>query len=82
MPIQNLELKYKCDECKGIFVGREVKLVKPHSNFKVLTPWSIMAVEENGKIIQTDFKNLKEGDRLLACPKCEKIHFNGFDLSK
>jgi len=72
---------YECDECKGTFKATEIKLVDPLDNFTVLTPgYKIMCVEKDGNLSNKPNPRQRDGDKLLACPKCGHIHLNGFNL--
>lgn len=74
---------YKCDECGATFKPVEVKLVDPADNVTIATPgYKIMCVEADGTICGKQNPRARDGDRLLACPKCGRIHLNGFDLKQ
>ena len=69
--------KYKCDECSATFIGKNVKLVKPIKNIEMHPVHScLIFVDKSGTITGGE---LKKGDKLLACPKCEKVHLFGFE---
>lgn len=71
---------YECDECKATFKPMEVKLVDPSDNFVIATPgWQTMCVEKDGNICGKQNPRERDGDKLLACPKCGQVHLNGFN---
>ena len=79
--IEKDQYVYECDECKGTFKAVEVKLVNPADNITISTPgYKIMCVEKDGNICGKPNPRERDGDKLLACPKCGQIHLNGFNL--
>ena len=82
MPTKTKKIKemliYKCDDCKKTFKQSEIKKVKPSTNFHLLLqPIYFMDFEGKAKCGMMD--KLEDGDKLLACPHCEKVHLFGFD---
>lgn len=72
---------YRCDKCKHAFKAVEIKLVDPADNVTILTPgFKIVCVEKDGTICGKPNPRKKDGDRLLACPKCGQIHLYGLSL--
>lgn len=80
MNVKDLTDFYKCDYCGKSFQGKEVGLAKPADNIDILyPPVSILAIDKKGIIIRLDSTTtLRDSDRLLACPHCNKVHLFGF----
>lgn len=72
---------YECANCKARFRAVEIKLVGPADNFTISTPgYKIMCAEKNGDLRNKENPRQRDGDKLLACPKCGHIHLNGFNF--
>lgn len=72
------DITYKCDDCEAMFKESRVKLIKPCDNINIAFS-TVMFKDKNGKAMRGDFSSLKEGDKLLACPACGKVHLFGFN---
>jgi len=80
--IKDLEEVYKCDECGHTFKGRDVLLTKPATNIKMMPLHGrVIGVDKDG-IITLLSEPVLEGDRLLACPKCHRVHLFGFNTKQ
>jgi len=74
---------YECDNCKSTFTPAEIKLIDPADNFKILTPgFTIMCVEKDKTICGKADPKKEDGDKLLSCPSCDQVHFDGFNKKK
>lgn len=74
---------YVCDECKHTFGAAEIRLVNPPNDISDIAPERgvmIMCMDKDGVIDGKHNPQRKDGDKLLACPKCGEIHLNGLDL--
>jgi len=71
-------LTYVCDNCKHKFKVKDIKLIKKLNNISMLM--MVMFVNKDGVPGECVYDKLKKSDRLLACPKCMKVHLNGFDV--
>jgi|WetSurMetagenome_2_1015567.scaffolds.fasta_scaffold855565_2 hypothetical protein len=68
---------YKCDHCKHIFQGKDVKLELAHHNIS-FPMGGICVVSADDRIMRTT--SFSDGDRVLRCPSCNELHLFGFDL--
>ncbi len=75
--------KFKCDNCKKEFLGREIKLVEAADNIKILTPPSpFRYIDKNDNITGGGKQpSRKKGDQILSCPHCGQIHLFGMDVT-
>ena len=79
--IEKDEYVYECADCKANFKATEIRLVDPTDRFTILTPgYTIMCVEKNGDLRSKQNPRQRDGDKLLACPKCGQVHLKGFNL--
>lgn len=69
--------QYKCDHCDAVFEAKYV-LLKPISTNVHIFGASIL-IMNNGRVSATTTSKVKEGDMLMHCPKCKKVHLFGFD---
>lgn len=70
--------RFKCDECQKIFTGRKIVLKEKPDNMHILFK-TVVAITKDGEIIQSSYEKLDSTDRLLHCPFCDTVHFDGFD---
>ena len=68
---------YECDKCKSIFGAKEIVLVDAPTNITILTPLAPMIFIDKDGVIKSGGTGAKEGDRMLACPKCKELHMYG-----
>lgn len=69
---------FKCDECNKKFFGSEIVLERRPGNISM--PFvTVMAVAQDGTILQSSYDKLKDSDQMMYCPHCNHVHFNGFD---
>jgi len=75
------EEKYKCDSCKKVFPLSEIKFVEAADNITILTPpMPFVFLDKDGIITGgSQQPSKKNGDKILACPHCDKIHLFGMD---
>ena len=79
--IKKDEYVYECASCGSSFKAAEIKLITPTRDFTISTAgYKVMCVERNGDLRSKPNPKQRDGDKLLACPRCDHIHLNGFNL--
>ena len=81
MKFTDITGKHKCDFCHETFEASEVKLVEPADNVKLFTPIQPFVFVDKDGVIMTATKQPTnaQGDKILACPKCDHTHLFGMD---
>jgi hypothetical protein len=77
MRLDQVKTINECENCKHVFQGNLAKPiqiinVEPYKDIVTL----LLAI--NGELY---WSRVKQGDRALACPKCDTIHPVGFDTA-
>lgn len=63
----SLEIDYKCDGCNKEFKGKDIILVVDKVKIGGNMFPNFITIDVNGE------------DRRMACPHCEKMHYDGFE---
>lgn len=67
---------YKCEFCENVFNESEIRFVEMRVECD-----NPMYINCEGEVIQDGSKpDIKNGDKMLACPKCMKVHPEGFEM--
>lgn len=75
-------MKYKCDDpvCGAIFTKEEVVLKPATTNIQILGV-GMVGADKAGRFIRVPGQ-FREGDQVLHCPKCGRLHLFGFDVAE
>lgn len=81
--LQESDGTYICDECHETFSAKEIKLVSPAPNIKMVPMFNMVKfVDADDVVMCSPSLPNQEGDRLMACPYCGRVHLFGFDEVK
>lgn len=80
-----IELKFKCDECKAMFQGKEIELKPFGDRMNMINPMLSFKFfqEPGGNIIGTSNTTILPKNKVhytLHCPKCHQVHLSGMDV--
>jgi DNA-directed RNA polymerase subunit RPC12/RpoP len=75
---------YRCVECKKTLQAGEIKLIDAINNFGgtiiAVMDSAFIYVDKEDRIVRGSHTACKkDGDKLLACPHCNYVHFFGFE---
>jgi len=75
--------KFRCDECKGVFAGEDVKLKLAPKNFSATNfMTNFLFVDKDGAIKGgNNGPDGNIGDQTAHCPLCGRVHLFGFDVA-
>lgn len=75
---------YKCDNCNGSFLLKDIILTEAVDNINIMTPMSLFVyINKEGNLQTTTIQASGEkSDKLLSCPLCKETHLFGFDMAK
>ena len=79
MKVYECEIKYKCDYCKKIFIGKDVKLIPATSNIEINSMLAGLPtfVTSDGTVVGKRSADI--GDQTMHCPYCAGLHLFGFN---
>jgi hypothetical protein len=82
-----LGTKFKCDECKDTFLGKDIELKPYGDRMDMINPMLSFKFfqEPGGTIIGTSNTTILPKDKVhytLHCPKCHNVHLFGMDVAK
>jgi len=76
---ENEETLYVCDSCGETFKAKDIKLMNASPNMsRINLPVPIIIIDKSGDFIKTA-SDFTDGDRVLACPNCSRVHLFGFN---
>ena len=76
-----VDKKFKCDSCKGVFDGKNIKLEIAATNTYMMNIFmNFLFVDKHGEII-SGYRgpNGNIGDKIMKCPLCGCTHLFGFN---